>query len=96
MLVSVNKNLLFLQIYVLYRAEDNSGVGIGGHTSRLGLAESTDGLHFTRHSSPVFYPTNDAQKDNEWPGGCEDPRIVETDDGRYVLTYTQYNRKVAR
>ena len=84
------------KIYVLYRAEDNSGEGIGGHTSRLGLAESTDGLHFTRLPAPVVYPDKDTQQGNEWPGGCEDPRLVETTDGRYVLTYTQWNRKVAR
>src|SRR5665647_160535 len=35
------------KICVLYRAEDASGqMGVGLHTSRLGLAESTDGVHF--------------------------------------------------
>jgi predicted GH43/DUF377 family glycosyl hydrolase len=85
------------KIYVLYRAEDDSGeMNIGRHTSRLGLAESEDGLHFKRSSAPVFYPDEDAQKENEWPGGCEDPRIAETEDGTYVLTYTQWNRKIFR
>ena len=82
------------KIYVLYRAEDNSGeMKIGGHTSRLGLAESTDGIHFTRRPDPVFFPANDAQEPREWPGGVEDPRIVETEAGSYVLTYTQWNGK---
>jgi predicted GH43/DUF377 family glycosyl hydrolase len=81
-------------VYVLYRAEDDSGVmGIGLHTSRLGLAESGDGIHFTRRPEPVLYPNNDSEKEREWPGGCEDPRIVESPDGTYVLTYTQWNRK---
>jgi predicted GH43/DUF377 family glycosyl hydrolase len=85
------------KVYLLYRAEDASGERqIGGHTSRLGLAESSDGLHFTRRAAPVLYPDTDAQRQNEWPGGVEDPRIVETDDGRYVLTYTQWNRDVPR
>ena len=85
------------KVFLLYRAEDASGVQeIGGHTSRLGLAESSDGLHFTRRASPVLYPDSDAQRQNEWPGGVEDPRIVESDDGRYVLTYTQWNREVPR
>src|SRR6266702_3519621 len=36
------------RVFVLYRAEDASGERIiGGHTSRIGLAESQDGLHFT-------------------------------------------------
>jgi predicted GH43/DUF377 family glycosyl hydrolase len=82
------------KVYVLYRAEDNSGaMEIGGHTSRLGLAESADGIHFTRLSEPAFYPAEDEQKAREWPGGVEDPRIVEREDGTYVLTYTQWNRE---
>src|SRR6202035_148561 len=82
------------KIDVLYRAEDDSGaMEIGGHTSRLGLAESADGIHFTRRGDPVFYPAEDDQKAREWPGGVEDPRIVEREDGSYVLTYTQWNRE---
>lgn len=82
------------KVYVLYRAEDDSGaMEIGGHTSRLGLAESEDGVHFTRHGEPVFFPGDDSEKAREWPGGVEDPRIVEADDGTYVLTYTQWNRQ---
>ncbi len=82
------------KIVVLYRAEDNSGsMQIGMHTSRLGLAESSDGIHFTRQPEPVFYPANDAQKSREWPGGVEDPRIVQSEDGTYYLTYTQWNRQ---
>jgi beta-1,2-mannosidase len=82
------------KVYVLYRAEDNSGVmEIGMHTSRLGLAESADGIHFTRRPEPVFYPAEDDQKAREWPGGVEDPRIVELEDGAYVLSYTQWNRQ---
>lgn len=85
------------KVYVLYRAEDASGdAKIGGHTSRLGLAESADGLRFTRRAAPVLYPDRDGQSANEWPGGVEDPRVVESEDGRYVLTYTQWNRKVPR
>ena len=85
------------KVYVLYRAEDASGsVEIGHHTSRLGLAESSDGLHFTRRAEPVLYPDLDAQAKWEWTGGVEDPRIVETEDGGYVLTYTQWNTDVPR
>ncbi|ADW70595.1 glycoside hydrolase family 130 protein [Granulicella tundricola] len=81
------------KVYVLYRAEDDSGsMSIGGHTSRLGLAVSDDGLHFTRRPDPVFYPAPDSQQSRESPGGVEDPRLVEAEDGTYVLTYTQWNR----
>lgn len=82
------------KVYVLYRAEDDTGkMEIGLHTSRLGLAVSDDGIHFTRRATPVFYPANDAQESREWPGGVEDPRIVQSEDGTYVLTYTQWNQK---
>ena len=85
------------RVYVLYRAEDATGdTIIGGHTSRIGLAESRDGLHFTRRARPVLFPDRDAQQENEWPGGVEDPRIVEREDGEYVLTYTQWNRKIPK
>lgn len=84
------------EIVVLYRAEDKSGVGIGHRTSRLGYATSTDGIHFQREKSPVFYPDNDSQKELEWPGGCEDPRVAVTEDGLYVMMYTQWNRHVPR
>ena len=85
------------KVYVLYRAEDATGKAeIGHHTSRIGLAESSDGLHFTRRPTPVLFPDRDAQQRYEWTGGVEDPRIVEREDGEYVLTYTQWNRDVPR
>ncbi|WP_295792905.1 glycoside hydrolase family 130 protein [Mucilaginibacter sp.] len=78
------------KIYMLYRAQDKAG------TSRIGMAVSTDALHFTRMPAPVFYPDNDAYKTLEWKGGCEDPRIVADDKGMYYMTYTAYDGKVAR
>ena len=84
-------------IRVLYRAEEKLGEKeIGGHTSRIGLAVSPDGRAYDRKSQPIFYPDHDDQRKFEWTGGTEDPRIVETEDGTYVLTYTQWNREVPR
>jgi predicted GH43/DUF377 family glycosyl hydrolase len=84
------------KVYMLYRAEDDSSKkgGIGAFTSRLGLAVSDDGIHFVKESKPVFYPAEDAQKDKEWYGGCEDPRLVQGPDGTYYLTYTMYARDI--
>jgi predicted GH43/DUF377 family glycosyl hydrolase len=70
---------------MLYRAQDKLG------TSRLGYAESTDGVHFTRASRPVLSPEADYEKD----GGVEDPRLVKFGD-TYYLTYTGYNKKDAQ
>src|SRR5678816_2644101 len=75
-------------VFLLYRAEDKIGKFAG--TSRIGLAWSIDGLHFTRYHSPVLYPDNDSLKKYEWEGGCEDPRIVERN-GVYYLTYTAFD-----
>lgn len=82
------------KVYMIYRAEDTVGKFAG--TSRLGLAVSSDGIHFQRMAKPVFYPDNDAMKTYEWEGGCEDPRIVESPNGVYIMTYTAYNGDKAR
>ncbi len=70
---------------MLYRAQNAAG------TSRLGYAESTDGVHFTKRSTPVLSPETAYEKD----GGVEDPRLVQID-GTYYLTYTGYNKTDAQ
>jgi predicted GH43/DUF377 family glycosyl hydrolase len=82
------------KVYLLFRAEDKIGKFAG--TSRVGLAVSDDGLHFTKMKEPVFYPDNDSLKAIEWEGGVEDPRIVESEDGTYYMTYTAYDGQIAR
>ncbi len=73
------------KIVMLYRAQDGKG------TSRLGFAESSDGIRFTRRAEPVLVPTEEYEKE----GGVEDPRLVKFDD-IYYLTYTGYNKKDAQ
>ena len=70
---------------MLYRAQDAAG------TSRLGYAESSDGIHFMRNAEPVLTPQTDYERD----GGVEDPRLVKIGD-TYYLTYTGYNKKDAQ
>ena len=95
-------------VYLLYRAQDSSG------TSRIGMAVSSDGMHFTKRKKPVFYPDEDSMKIYEWNyrkfdpssdttgcyfcyfDGVEDPRIVKSPDGNYIMTYTSYDGKTAR
>src|SRR5260370_9128007 len=67
---------------MLYRAQDTAG------TSRLGYAESTDGIHFTRRAGPALSPETEYEKD----GGVEDPRLQKFADTFY-LTYTGYNKQ---
>ncbi len=85
------------KIHVLYRAEQDRHIdSIGGHTSRIGLAISEDGINYHTEEAPIFYPDKDEQKKYEWIGGTEDPRIVQSEDGKYILTYTQWNGNVPR
>jgi len=84
------------KIVVLYRAEDNTAQGIGSRTSRLGYAETTDGVTMKRDPVPVMFPCEDDQKEFDWEGGCEDPRVAMTEGGLYVCTYTSWNRKLPR
>jgi len=70
---------------MLYRAQDAQG------TSRLGYAESTDGIHFERRPQPVLSPEAEYEKS----GGVEDPRLVKLH-GTYYLTYTGYNTRDAQ
>jgi beta-1,2-mannosidase len=79
------------KVFMLYRAEDHSGVGKWNGTSRIGLAVSEDGIHFERRPTPILEPT----EPYEIPGGCEDPRVVQLGD-KYVMTYTAYDGKTAR
>lgn len=73
------------KVVMLYRAQDRQG------TSRLGYAESSDGIHFVRHPQPVLSPEAEYEKG----GGVEDPRLVKFGD-TYYLTYTGYNKKDAQ
>jgi len=83
-------------IYVLSRCEDNPSAALGGRTSRIGISSSTDGINFTSFKEPVLYPAKDDFQQYDYPGGCEDPRIVQTEEGLYVLAYTSWNYKVPR
>jgi predicted GH43/DUF377 family glycosyl hydrolase len=70
---------------LLFRAQDEK------HTSRIGYAESTDGLHFSVKPEPVLSPEADYEKN----GGVEDPRLVQIS-GTYYLTYTAYDTHSAQ
>lgn len=66
------------RVYLVYRA-----MGKKEDYSRLGLAVSTDGIHFERKSEPLYYGGGHPAESM----GIEDPRVVQIDD-TYYLTYT--------
>ncbi len=84
------------KVFLLLRCEDNPAAHLGGRTSRIGLASSDDGINFIKHPVPVLYPDSGKFMIYDHPGGCEDPRIVQTNDSLYVLTYTSWNYRIAR
>ncbi|HLH05295.1 MAG TPA: glycoside hydrolase family 130 protein [Bryobacteraceae bacterium] len=73
------------KIVLLFRAQDRN------HTSRIGYAESTDGVHFSVRPEPVLSP----EANYEQGGGLEDPRVVRID-RTYYLTYTGYDLHAAQ
>src|SRR5258708_27312418 len=81
-------------VFLIYRAEDVLGKFAG--TSRIGFAYSLGGIHFKRKNEPVLFPDEDFMKTYEWEGGIEDHRIIEREDGLYILTYTAYDGNIAR
>jgi len=79
------------RVHLLVRTEDDVGRYAG--VSRIGLATSDDGTHFELEPEPVLFPADDAWQAWEWPGGCEDPRVVESPEGGFVCTYTAFDGK---
>lgn len=71
------------QIILLYRAYDDFRI------SRLGLANSQDGVHFERYDHPAI----DTNPDDEFERiGIEDPRITNID-GTYYIVHTSASYK---
>ncbi len=81
-------------VHLLFRAEDADSPVKG--TSRIGIATSRDGEIYEIEPEPVLWPTRDEMLRYEWPGGVEDPRIVEIEDGGYLMTYTAFDGQMAR
>lgn len=67
-------------VVLIYRAQ-----GTENDISRLGYAESADGVHFTRAPEPVFVPEGPDEAK-----GVEDPRLTLLD-GRYQMLYTAWS-----
>ncbi len=67
---------------MLYRGQDDKGV------SRIGYAESKDGVNFSRRDEPVLTPSQPDEKN-----GIEDPRLSPSlvEPGQWDLTATIYN-----
>ncbi|MBF9069058.1 glycoside hydrolase family 130 protein [Streptacidiphilus fuscans] len=72
------------EVILLYRAHAADKI------SRIGLARSSDGIHFRRAGTPVLEPQEPYEQ-----AGCEDPRITHIAD-TYYLTYTGFDGSTAQ
>ena len=72
------------KIYLIYRAMGKKDIH-----SRLGLATSSDGIHFERRQSPLYYGHGHPDESL----GIEDPRIVKIDD-TYYISYTAVSEDI--
>lgn len=83
-------------VYLFYRAQDLSGA------FRIGLAISP--VFYTDNDFMKVYEWNYRKMNNSkiedckncYFDGVEDPRIIESKDGDYYMTYTAYDGKTAR
>ena len=81
------------RVHLLVRCEDRVGRYQG--VCRIGLATSDDGITFVVEPEPVLFPDDDPWQPWEWPGGCEDPRVVEDPDGGYVAYYSGFDGRTS-
>ncbi len=96
------------QIYLFYRAQDPQGtsrIGLAVSNDGLHFEKRPAPVFYPDEDIMKTYewrgrtPTEQANSEECYFcyfDGVEDPRIVETDDGRYLMTYTAYDGKTAR
>ncbi len=95
------------KVHLFYRAQDISGTSRIGHaTSDDGLHftkspspvfyPDNDGMKQYEWNYKKLLPNAKLEDCLNCFDGVEDPRIVESEDGRYIMTYTSYDGKTAR
>ncbi|MGK7391629.1 MAG: glycoside hydrolase family 130 protein [Candidatus Cyclobacteriaceae bacterium M2_1C_046] len=97
------------KIYLLYRAQDSTGtsrIGMAISNDGIHFVKQPSPVIYPDLDKMKIYewnyrknPNNTADTENCtscYFDGVEDPRIVETNDGRYIMTYTAYDGKTAR
>lgn len=96
------------KVYLFYRAQDKSGtsrIGLAISLDGLHFATQPTPVLFPDNDTMKVYEWNlNKQAGIPQPDGCttcyfdgvEDPRIVEKEDGTYLMTYTAYDGKTAR
>lgn len=96
------------KVYLFYRAQDSMGtsrIGLAISEDGLHFKKNMKPVFYPEQDSMKLYEWNYRKKDGMpldenckscYFDGAEDPRIIETEDGTYIMTYTAYDGKKAR
>ncbi len=96
------------KVYLFYRAQDSMGtsrIGLAISEDGLHFKKNDSPVFYPEQDSMKLYEWNYRKKDgksldeackNCYFDGAEDPRIIEAEDGTYIMTYTAYDGKKAR
>lgn len=96
------------KVYLFYRAQDRQGtsrIGLAISDDGLHFKKNAEPVFYPDHDSMYNYEWNYRKRNGEaldldckscYFDGIEDPRIIESQDGTYVMTYTAYDGKMAR
>ncbi len=97
------------KVYMLYRAQDLNGtsrIGMAVSSDGLNFEKMSTPVFYPDNDSMKinewnYKKSSDKQTNSEdcyfcYFDGVEDPRIVESEDGKFIMTYTSYDGKTAR
>lgn len=96
------------KVYLFYRAQDPKGtsrIGLAISDDGLHFKKNSSPVFFPQDDAMKEYEWNykklngeeqDETCDTCYFDGAEDPRIIESEDGTYIMTYTAYDGKKAR
>lgn len=95
-------------IYLFYRAQDKQGtsrIGLASSADGLHFKKSLAPVFYPDLDAMNVYEWNYKKRQGQpldeecktcYFDGVEDPRIIESEDGTYIMTYTAYDGKTAR
>ena len=97
------------KVYLMYRAQDLNGtsrIGMAVSDDGLNFEKMAEPIFYPDNDNMKIYEWNYKKYGTEqtktedcyfcYFDGVEDPRIVESDTGNYIMTYTSYDGKTAR
>ena len=96
------------KVYLLYRAQDKGGtsrIGVAVSNDGLHFEKMPEPVFYPDNDSMKVYEWNKRKGDDFvykadckscYFDGVEDPRIIESEEGLYVMTYTAYDGETAR